>query len=284
MLVKAHKKKFYRLDYKKKCYPSSFILSPMSTYPSYLSAAREAALAAGEFLREQSHHSQDELIVNTAEAHDIKLELDCRCQSLIEEILLRSFPDFAIYGEESISGNPNAEYQWIIDPIDGTVNFFYGIPHFAVSIALRRQQEIIVGVIYDPMRQELWEATRGGAVTLNGRPLKVSRRASLSESVVSIGLSKTTATIEKALPQFVQMLHSVRKCRLMGSASLDIAYVACGRLDAYIENQINLWDIAAGVLMVEMAGGLVELQPHPSEPDKYSIVACTPAFKKHLNS
>lgn len=256
----------------------------MSTYSSYLSAAREAALAAGEFLREQSHHSQDELIVNTAEAHDIKLELDCRCQSLIEEILLRSFPDFAIYGEESISGNPNAEYQWIIDPIDGTVNFFYGIPHFAISIALRRQQEIIVGVIYDPMRQELWEATRGGAVTLNGRPLKVSRRASLSESVVSIGLSKTTATIEKALPQFVQMLHSVRKCRLMGSASLDIAYVACGRLDAYIENQINLWDIAAGVLMVEMAGGLVELQPHPSEPDKYSIVACTPAFKKHLNS
>jgi myo-inositol-1(or 4)-monophosphatase len=123
------------------------------------------------------------------------------------------------------------------------------------------------------MRNELWEATRGGTVALNGNPIHVSRRNKMSESVVSVGLSKTAATIEQALPQFARMLQSVRKCRLMGSATLDIAYVACGRLDAYIENQISLWDIAAGVLMVEMAGGTVTLKPHATEPDKYSIVA-----------
>ena len=247
----------------------------MNTYSQHLSVAREAALAAGELLRDQALHHQHELVVDAAEAHDIKLELDRRCQSLIEKILLRSFPDFAIYGEEGISGNSNAEYQWIIDPIDGTVNFFYGIPHFAISIALRHKKEIVVGVILDPMRNELWEASRGGAVTLNGHPLHVSRRTKLSESIVSVGLSKTAATIEQAAPEFLKMVRSVRKCRLMGSATLDIAYVACGRLDAYIENQISLWDIAAGVIMVEMAGGIVELKPHATEPDKYSIVACS---------
>jgi myo-inositol-1(or 4)-monophosphatase len=255
----------------------------MSDYSQYLSVAREAALAAGELLRDQALHHHHELVVDAAEAHDIKLELDRRCQSLIEKIVLHSFPEFAIYGEEGISGDANAEYQWIIDPIDGTVNFFYGIPHFAISIALRRGEEIIVGVIYDPMRNELWEATRGGIVTLNGHPIHVSRRTKLSESVVSVGLSKTAATIQQALPQFAQMLSSVRKCRLMGSATLDIAYVACGRLDAYIENQISLWDIAAGVLMVEMAGGIVELKPHATESDKYSIVASSNLIREQLN-
>lgn len=245
----------------------------MSDYIQHLSVARDAALSAGEVLRDQALHHHANIIVDTTEAHDIKLELDRRCQSLIEKMLLRAFPDFGVYGEEGVSGNPDSEYQWIIDPIDGTVNFFYGIPHFAISIALQRKKEIVVGVIYDPMRNELWEAARGGTVSLNGHPIHVSRRTQLSETAVSVGLSKTAATIEQAAPQFLKMLHSVRKCRLMGSATLDIAYVACGRLDAYIENQISLWDIAAGVLMVEMAGGLVELKPHPTEADKYSIVA-----------
>ncbi len=300
-------------------------------YSQYLSVAREAALAAGELLRDQALHHQNELIVDMAEAHDIKLELDRRCQSLIEKILLRSFPHFAIYGEEGVSGDPEAEYQWIIDPIDGTVNFFYGIPHFAISIALRyvekknplsklvdiskvpgvsgtqtrsvlntledantgtmqqfatavefSKESIILGIIYDPMRKELWEAVRGGAFTLNDHPVHISRRTQLSEAVVSVGLSKSATTMEETLPQFAQMLRSVRKCRLMGSATLDIAYVACGRLDAYIEHQISLWDIAAGILMIEMAGGVVELKPHPTESDKYSIVACNPLIREQL--
>ena len=108
---------------------------------------------------------------------------------------------------------------------------------------------------------------------MNNHPIAVSTRSTLSEAVLSIGMSKSATTMEKTLPHFLEMLRSAHKCRMMGSATLDIAYVACGRLDAYIEGQISLWDIAAGALMVEMAGGVVELKPHLTEPNKYSIVA-----------
>ncbi len=242
-------------------------------YSQELRLACQAALAAGELLHEQAQKSQEEFIVDHREAHDIKLELDRRSQELIEKKIKEVFPHAAIYGEEGISGNPHSEDRWIIDPIDGTVNFFYGIPHFAISIALERQEQTVVGVIYDPIRHELWEASQGGAVTLNRRPIAVSKRNKLSEAVLSVGMSKSAATMEQMLPHFLRLVQSAQKCRLMGSATLDIAYVACGRLDAYIEGEISLWDIAAGVLMVEMAGGIIDLKPHPSKADKYSIVA-----------
>jgi myo-inositol-1(or 4)-monophosphatase len=244
-------------------------------YQKFLSVAREAALETGAFLRQ---HLSQELVVDHLEAHDIKLELDRRAQALIEKKVLHAFPESAIYGEEGISGDPDAEYRWVLDPIDGTVNFFYGIPHFAISIALQREGKTIVGVIYDPMREELWEAMLGGAVTLNQRPIRVSKRTELSDAVLSIGMSKNAAFVKKALPRLTEMMERARKCRIMGSATLDVAYVACGRLDAYIEGQISLWDIAAGALMIEMAGGHVDLRPHPAEPDKYSIIASSGAI------
>lgn len=238
-----------------------------------LTTARDAARAAGGMIR---GHFERDLHVDAAEAHDIKLELDRRSQSLIETIILGVFPDHAIYGEEGVRGDQNAADQWIIDPIDGTVNFFYGIPHFAVSIAHRRDGIITDGVIYDPMRDELWEASRnGGIARLNGRPIAVSRRDKLADAIVSVGVSKTEASIEKGLPVLGQMMRSARKTRMMGSAALDIAYVASGRLDAYIESQISLWDIAAGMLLIELAGGVVDLKPHPTAPDKFSVMACS---------
>ena len=247
-----------------------------------LTTAREAALTAGGFIRGHFGH---ELHVDSAEAHDIKLELDRRSQALIESLVLRAFPDHSIYGEEGMRGDPDAADQWIIDPIDGTVNFFYGIPHFAISIAHRRNGTITTGVIYDPMRDELWMASRGGAVTLNGRPIRVSTRSKLSDAIVSIGVSKTETAIETGLPVLGQMMRSARKTRMMGSAALDIAYVACGRLDAYIESQISLWDIAAGMLMVEMAGGVVDLNPHRAAVDKFSIMATSGLIPfTHLSS
>jgi len=236
-----------------------------------LATAREAALTAGGLIR--GHFGRD-LNVDAAEAHDIKLELDRRSQALIESIVLERFPDHAIYGEEGMRGDPAAEDQWIIDPIDGTVNFFYGIPHFAISIAHRRGSVITTGVIYDPIREELWEASRAsGSVTLNDRAIQVSSRDRLADAIVSIGVSKTVAAIDKGLPLLGEMMRSARKTRMMGSATLDIAYVATGRLDAYIESQISLWDIAAGLLMVELAGGVVDLQPHATVADKFSILA-----------
>jgi myo-inositol-1(or 4)-monophosphatase len=236
----------------------------------YLDAATEAAHAAGELLRA---NFQKPLRVNATEAHDIKLEVDVLTQDLITNSLLKKFPLHALYGEEGIVGDQSSEYQWVVDPLDGTVNYFYGIPHFCVSIALRFQSEIIVGVIYDPIREETWTAQKGIAPKLNGEPLRVSERADLAESVISVGLSKTGETIDMGLPLLRDLIHRARKCRLMGSAALDMAYVACGRLDAYIEQGISLWDIAAGWILVETAGGRVEMRPRADMKDKYSIVA-----------
>ena len=241
-----------------------------------LITARDAALAAGGMIR---GHFEQKLNVDAAEAHDIKLELDRRSQALIESLILGVFPDHAIYGEEGIRGDQRAADQWIIDPIDGTVNFFYGIPHFAVSIAHRRKGVITTGVIYQPMTEELWIASRStGQVTRNDQPIRVSSRSKLADAIVSVGVSKTEASIEKGLPVLGAMMKAARKTRMIGSAALDIAFVASGRLDAYIESQISLWDIAAGMLMVELAGGKVDLRPHESVPDKYSCVACSGAI------
>ena len=236
----------------------------------YREAAEEAARAAGQLLRANFHRP---LRVNSSEAHDIKLAIDVESQDLITRLLLDQFPQHALYGEEGVVGDQSSAHQWVVDPLDGTVNYFYGIPHFCVSIALRLKSEIIVGIIYDPIREELWSAQKGEKPTLNGEPFRVSERADLAEAVISVGLSKTGETIASGLPLLQQMVHRARKCRLLGSAALDMAYVACGRLDAYIEKGISLWDIAAGWILVETAGGTVDLRPHPDMKDKYSIIA-----------
>src|SRR6266550_3295137 len=198
----------------------------------YLDAAEKAARAAGKLLRQNFQHP---LRVNSAEAHDIKLEIDVQAQDLITKLLLKEFPEHALYGEEGIVGDQSSEHQWVVDPLDGTVNYFYGIPHFCVSIALRLHKEIVVGVIYDPIRSEMWTGQRGDISKLNGAPTHVSDRDELAEAIISIGLAKTGETINTNFPLLQQMIHRVRKCRVLGSAALDMAYVACGRLDAYIE-------------------------------------------------
>src|SRR5947209_1292516 len=237
----------------------------------YLDAAENAARKAGELLRQNFHRPQH---VNAALAHDIKLAIDVQTQELITEALLKEFPEHALYGEEGIVGDQSSEHQWVVDPLDGTVNYFYQIPHFCVSIALRWKGEIIVGVIYDPMRDEMWSAQKGEKPRLNGQQFRVSERAELSEAVISVGLAKTDKTIDSNLPLFEAMIHRVRKCRILGSAALDMAYVACGRLDAYIERGISLWDIAAGWILLEAAGGKADLRRREDMKDKYSIVAC----------
>ena len=237
---------------------------------NYLKTAVEAARAAGALLRQNFGEALD---VNTFEAHDIKLDLDVRSQELITGILLERYPDHAIYGEEGIAGNSESPFQWIVDPIDGTVNYFYGIPHFCISIALRKEGQIIVGVILDPMRDELWEVTAGGPALLNGKPVHVSARTHLADAVLSVGFAKAKSTIDAGLPLFEKMVYRARKCRLMGSAALDLAYVATGRLDAYIESSVSLWDIAAGQLLVQVAGGKCETTPHPEHPDKIAVLA-----------
>jgi myo-inositol-1(or 4)-monophosphatase len=236
----------------------------------YLDTAEKAARAAGELLRQSFRRPRR---VNSAEAHDIKLEIDVQTQELITKLLLKEFPDHALCGEEGIVGDQSSEHQWVVDPLDGTVNYFYGIPHFCVSIALRVRSEIMVGVIYDPIREEMWTGQKGEGSKLNGERCHVSDRADLAEAVISVGLAKTGETIDANLPLLQQMIHRVRKCRVLGSAALDMAYVACGRFDAYIEQGIRLWDVAAGWLLIENAGGTVDLRPRDDMKDKYSVVA-----------
>ena len=245
-------------------------MNTASATQSPLATAIAAARAAGQLIRSQFGRPLD---VSEMLAHDIKLDLDVQSQQLITDMLLAEFPTHAIYGEEGIAGNQESESQWIIDPIDGTVNFFYSIPHFCISIALRHKEEIQVGVIYDPMRDELWEVERGGTPKLNGQPITVSNRKTLADGVVSVGMSKSPDVAIQATALLEKYIRRARKCRLMGSAALDLAYLACGRLDGYVEQSISLWDIAAGQLLVEAAGGKFECTPRADNPDKLSIRA-----------
>ncbi len=232
--------------------------------------AIEAAKMAGAFLKLNFYKEKK---VDEALAHDIKLELDVKTQDMIEEYLAKSYPDYAFYGEEGITGAKDSPNQWIVDPIDGTVNYFYGIPHFCVSIALRKAGVLTLGVIYDPMMDELWVVERGQQATLNGQPISCSPRTELAESIVFVGYGSTPESNETGIERFARVSRQVRKMRMTGSAALAMAYVACGRYDAYVESRISLWDIAAGQLLVEASGGHVKLQPHPSDADKLQIRA-----------
>jgi myo-inositol-1(or 4)-monophosphatase len=248
-------------------------MKPVS-HKSALAAAVKAARAAGQVMHANWHRPKR---VNSAEAHDIKLELDVRCQALIEKFLSSAFPQIPVLGEEGSTGDTTAEYRWVIDPIDGTVNYFFGMPHACVSIALQARipkskaqssksasHESVVGVIFDPFTGELWTTTKGQPTKLNGKTIRVSNRSQLNDCVIAMGFSKSADNLKKSLPHLIRISKQAKKIRILGSAALELAYVASGRLDAYIERTINLWDVAAGSLLVENAGGEFYTLPAPN--------------------
>jgi myo-inositol-1(or 4)-monophosphatase len=234
-------------------------------------AVRAARLAGGLMCRNATSVKK----INQQSQHDIKLELDILCQKLIEKTLLGAFPDSAVLGEEGVAGRADSDWRWVVDPIDGTVNFTYGIPHACVSIALQVRTDVfrtVVGVVYDPFCDELWSAVEGGPAMLNGRRIFASKRKNLEHAIVSIGFSKDAASLRENLPVFNALVGSVRKMRMMGAAALSLCFVAAGRFDAYIESGISLWDIAAGGLILERAGGEFWRQPIPGS-EKYRMIA-----------
>ena len=237
---------------------------------SFVQTAEKAARAAGIFLKSQYGKIH---VVDEALHHDLKLALDKESQDLIFAILQNDYAEHALLGEEGMGGNQDSEYQWIVDPIDGTVNYFYGIPHFCVSIALRQGEEIIAGVIYDPMTDDCWSVEKGQPAYLNGIETQVSSRSKLEESILYVGSGKTQESLDVGIERFKRASQRARKMRMMGSAALAMAYIACGRLDAYVEGRISLWDIAAGKLLIEAAGGSVELTPCDKNEHVYSIIA-----------
>jgi myo-inositol-1(or 4)-monophosphatase len=226
---------------------------------SFLPKAIDIVKEAGEMLISAFGQT---LQVDAVSDHDIKLKLDQECQVFITNRLLESFPDHTVFGEEGGTAEYGAsEFQWIVDPIDGTVNFFYSFPHFAITLALQKNQKTILGITYDPLRDELFTAVKGGGAKLNGHKIHVSARKQLNDAMVSTGFAKMKTVVEESW-QYVQFLaNHARKVRMNGCAALDMAYIACGRLDAYFERGIRLWDIVGGVLLVEEAGGKVDLKP-----------------------
>jgi myo-inositol-1(or 4)-monophosphatase len=222
-----------------------------------LDTAIAAAYEAGKLLRQNFGAAA---AVTETTHRDIKLVLDEQTQKLITKVLLADFPEHCILGEEAITGNQEAEVRWVVDPLDGTVNYFYGIPHYAVSIAAQQrkgpgQWETVAGVVYAPEVDELFAAAAGQPATLNGAPIHVSDRTELGEAIIGIGFFKSEETIRRSMAEFQELIWKVRKMRLQGSAALDCVYVAAGRYDAYIEYGIKLWDICAGELILQRAGG-----------------------------
>lgn len=243
-----------------------------------LKVSIQAARAAGKVMRDNWRKPKR---VNSAEAHDIKLELDVRCQKLIEKTLAKAFPQIPVLGEEGNTGDISAEYRWVIDPIDGTVNYAFGIPHAAASIALQHQGKSVVGVIYDPFTDELWTAVKGEPTRLNGKAVRVSDCTKVEDAIIAVGFSKSQANLEKCLPHVARLTRRARKVRNMGSAAIELAYIACGRFDAYIERRINLWDVAAGSLLVENAGGEFYTVPAPGK-FRYAMCASNGKLRKKL--
>ena len=237
----------------------------------FLAKAVEAARAAGA---KQRAALGSDLTVDLATDHDVKLQLDRECQELITAMLLEAFPSHTVFGEEGGSPLGATEYQWVVDPIDGTVNFFHNFPHFCAAIALQYQGRSIVAVTYDPMRDELFTAIRGEGAWLNGKKMAVSRRATVREAMVSTGFSKSKEILEQSIELVTWYGLNARKLRMNGSAALDLAYVAAGRLDIYMERSIRLWDFAGGSLLVEEAGGKIESAPYPGEEEHaYTFIA-----------
>lgn len=218
--------------------------------------AREAGQLLREYAAQPNHADTKSASV------DLVTAADRAAEAFIVERLTEQFPDFYIIGEEGggyeNSGDQNG-YRWYIDPIDGTTNFAHGIPHFAVSMALATDKnEPIFGVIYDPMRDECFSAIKGLGATLNGRPIQVSKTEKLAHAVVGSGFpyNKWTSPEHNAdhWANFVVRTQGVRR---LGSAALDLAYVAAGRLDGYWEHHLSRWDVFAGIVIVQEAGGNV---------------------------
>ncbi len=223
-----------------------------------LSTAIEAARAAGDLLRRSVGKVKD-IQLKGGESKNLVTEIDRRSEELIISILHRHFPQHDILAEESGKERGRAsDYRWIIDPLDGTTNFTHGFPVFCVSIGLEWKGEIVLGVIYDPNLDELFSAQKGKGAFLNSRPLHVSRADRLERSLLVTGFPyNISRNPNSAIERFIRFLMNAQAVRRMGSAAIDLAYVAAGRYEGFWEVELNPWDMAAGTLLVTEAGGKV---------------------------
>ena len=240
--------------------------------PAYLSTAIRAALAAGRIHRQFFRKSADVQNVQKKGPIDLVTQADLAVEADFRKLIAEVFPDHDVLGEEgprgsfpgemttgvSISGgnDPRGRFRWIIDPLDGTTNFAHGLALFCVSIALEVDGQIVLGVVYDPIAEELFGAERGGGARLNGRPLRASDTTELGDALLCTGFPYAIREQPgKQVEVFSGFLQTARAVRRLGSAALDLCYVAAGRFDGFWEEHLHAWDMAAACLIVEEAGG-----------------------------
>jgi myo-inositol-1(or 4)-monophosphatase len=227
-----------------------------------LALATEVAHEAGAGLREVFGGAL--AISAKSTPTDLVSEADLATEKLIRARLEAARPDDAIMGEEGVDRAGTSGLRWVVDPLDGTVNFLFGLPQWCVSIACEDADGAIAGVVFDPMRGETWAATRGGPATLDGAPIRARERDALGTALVATGFGYDAAVRESQARVVARLLPRVRDVRRLGAAALDLAWTAAGRYDAYYERGVKHWDVAAGVLICARAGlALRELPPAP---------------------
>ena len=229
----------------------------MSETHAILELARGLAHEAGKIQRDR--YETDIEIRTKGASIDLVTEVDHACEKLIVETLASERPDDAILAEEGGgTDREDAEWRWIIDPLDGTTNYAHGYPRFCVSIGIEHRDERSVGVVYDPLLDELYSAVRGEGATCNDRPIRVSPEPNLGNALLATGFAYDVhRSLEDNLDHFAHVVKQARAVRRDGSAALDLCYVAAGRFDGFWEMKLHPWDVAAGMLIVEEAGGRV---------------------------
>lgn len=242
------------------------------------------AARAGSVIIMRAMKRMDMVKVTEKSPNDFVTEVDQRVEEAIINVIKKAYPHHSILGEESgeIEGD---DYQWVIDPIDGTRNFIHGFPHFAISIAVLYKGKIEYGVIYDPLRQELFTAIRGKGAQLNNQRIRIGARKLLDTALLATGFAYRHSDKEADLPDnmFKAILPICGDIRRPGAATLDLAYVACGRLDGYFEKGLHLWDIAAGILLVKEAGGMVcDTDGGEGYLKSGNVVAANPVLMRQL--
>ena len=233
--------------------------------------AIEAAHAAGNILRSHLGHVRE---IRYKGRINLVTEVDRQSEQTIVEILRRRFPDFQVLAEEGTLGGQDPDHLWIIDPLDGTTNYAHGYPRFCVSIALEVRRQVAVGVVYDPVLDELFVATRGAGATLNGQPLRVSTTDQLIRSLLATGFPYEPSEMPASLDLWTRFITQAQALRRDGAAALNLCYVAAGRFDGFWERPLFEWDMAAAALIVEEAGGqLSDYQGGPADIYKRELVA-----------
>jgi len=236
--------------------------------------ARELALQAGAIQR--ARWETDLTIASKSASIDLVTEVDRACEALIVSGIRGAFPADAILAEEGgVGAADGAEFRWIVDPLDGTTNFAHGFPRFCVSIGIERGGLRAIGVVYDPLLDERFEAVKGGGAWLGARRLAVTRETEFGRGLFATGFPYDVhASADDNLAAFAAVVKSARGIRRDGSAALDLCYVAAGRVDGYWERKLHAWDVAAGILMVEEAGGRVSDEGGgPADRSGRSVVA-----------